>query len=214
MKELLIASAIVGLFYYLKTRKLPANEIKDSWITPAEDYKFGFPITETTGESKVMSYRNIIMLEATNRGIDPAIIASIIYQESKGEPDTKTFEANVLDYSWGLMQIRGATAEWLDFKGDKNKLLDPRVNIFLGVKYLSHQLDRYIANSVSGNPVKDAISAYNAGTAYYNNGVYSNQTKYVTPVLKEIPRFRTMFNNYFAGYKTLFPTDTWQVWED
>ncbi len=222
MKELLIISLIAGAYWYLSQRKASSttsDKIDQSWITPSNDY-IPSVIQMTMPEAQVMVYQNLIMKEGTEQGIDPAVIASIIYCESKGIPTEKTYEWKVLEYSYGLMQILGTTAYGLGFTGDKDLLLEPAINIYLGTKYLVYQLNRYIdmyltgkAGSYNpGHPLQDMISAYNAGHSTYNasSGLYSNHD-YVYCVVTATYRFRKLFNNAFPGYNSLFPAEKWMI---
>lgn len=78
--------------------------------------------------------------------------------------------------SWGPMQIMGATARELGFRGWFAELCGPR-GIEYGCRYLARLYDRY------GN-WHDAIAAYNAGSARkLPDGTYPNQ-RYVDKVRK------------------------------
>ena len=97
--------------------------------------------------------------------------------------------------SWGPMQIMGATARWLGFKGTfLSELIEPEVGIEYGCKYLANLKRRFSGNSKNNcNQVDDIaifcdkkISAYNAGSPRKKaDGTYVNQ-KYVDKVLNSI----------------------------
>lgn len=84
----------------------------------------------------------------------------------------------LVSMSYGLMQIMLTTAMELGFRFTyPTELLSPEANITYGCKLLRKLHDRY------GN-IKDAISAYNQGSARKNlDGTYVNQS-YVNSVLK------------------------------
>ncbi len=83
-------------------------------------------------------------------------------------------------HSYGLFQLQYSTAESLGFNGDKNcltknmdkcKLLNAKINVELGAKYLAYQLKRY-----NGDETR-AISAYNAGSYTKTNISYVHKVK-------------------------------------
>lgn len=81
--------------------------------------------------------------------------------------------------SWGLMQLMGATARWLGFKGPIPELTYPHFGIEWGCKYLRNLFYRY-------HKEPDVIAAYNAGSPRFDaKGKYVNQA-YVDKVLKLI----------------------------
>jgi soluble lytic murein transglycosylase-like protein len=121
----------------------------------------------------------IIMETSARYGIDPALIKAHIKAESNWDVNASRFEAHKTDASWGLMQLMLATAREILGKPDltTTQLIQPRINIDAGAKYLRKQLDRY------GGNIKSAIAAYNAGSARFDkNGKYVNQS-YVDKVL-------------------------------
>lgn len=84
--------------------------------------------------------------------------------------------------SWGLMQIMGATARHLGFRGDAKELMDPEVNIRYGTMYLKNLWERYLLRHGVGG----VIAAYNAGRPSYDEkGNYKN-SKYVKAVKKAL----------------------------
>lgn len=100
----------------------------------------------------------IIRAQAAEKGLDPALIAAVIYAETKFVPRESSAGAK------GLMQILPSTAHYLaklsggvSFKtGD---LADPAVNIAYGSYYLRYLLERYRGNALL------AVAAYNAGVS-------------------------------------------------
>lgn len=120
-------------------------------------------------------------------GVDPALIKAHIKAESNWDINASRYEAHKGDASWGLMQVLLSTAKQV--LGNTNltttQLIQPRVNIEAGTKFIAQQLARYKGN------IKDAIAAYNAGSAKIVDGKYFNQA-YVDKV----------YNNYLM-YKNL-----------
>lgn len=79
-----------------------------------------------------------------------------------------------LSPSYGLCQIKLATANLVGYRGDSEGLMTPKTNALYAAKYLKKQLKRY-----SGDWYK-ATSAYNAGRYKVVNG------KYVAKVFNEL----------------------------
>ncbi len=100
----------------------------------------------------------IIRQQAAQKGLDPALIAAVIYAESKFEPHTSAAGAE------GLMQLLPATAEYLaQLSGGRSftvaDLAQPSVNVAYGSYYLRYLLDRYEGDEML------ALAAYNGGAA-------------------------------------------------
>jgi soluble lytic murein transglycosylase len=103
-----------------------------------------------------LRHEDIIRQQAREKNLDPALIAAVIYRESKFRDQTSAAGAK------GLMQILPTTAEFVARRSGGTRfvradLADPQINISYGCWYLRYLLDRYDGNRVS------AIAAYNAG---------------------------------------------------
>lgn len=103
-----------------------------------------------------LRHEDIIRQQARDKGLDAALIAAVIYQESKFEDRTSSAGAK------GLMQILPGTAHFIARKsgGTAFELRDlgtPQINISYGSWYL-----RYLIRHYDGNEVL-AVAAYNAG---------------------------------------------------
>jgi soluble lytic murein transglycosylase len=88
--------------------------------------------------------------------LNPALLAAVIEQESKFNPDARSSTGAV-----GLMQLQPATAEGIAIRtgGSKFRLSDltnPEINVRYGAWYLRHLLDKY-------HDERTALAAYNAG---------------------------------------------------
>ncbi len=99
---------------------------------------------------------SIINVQAAREHLDPALVAAVIYAESKFDP--RTSSAGAL----GLMQIEPSTARYLAKRsgGTLFKVADlahPATNIAYGSYYLRYLLDVYRGNRTL------ALAAYNAG---------------------------------------------------
>jgi soluble lytic murein transglycosylase len=104
-------------------------------------------------------FRELVLLEAMERGVDPYLVAAVIRRESAFNP-TATSSAGAI----GLMQIMPRTGRGLaQAAGLPNYspelLRQPELNVQLGVRYLSSLLQQY------GGDLSLVLSAYNAGPA-------------------------------------------------
>jgi soluble lytic murein transglycosylase len=103
-----------------------------------------------------LHYEQIVRGHARNYDLDPALLAAVIYQESKFRADAKSSSGAI-----GLMQLRPQTAEGIAIRTGGthfrvSDLYNPEINVRYGSWYLRHLLDKY-------GDERDALAAYNAG---------------------------------------------------
>jgi soluble lytic murein transglycosylase len=103
-----------------------------------------------------LRHDDIIRQQAQEKGMDPALIAAVIYAESKFVEQTSHAGAR------GLMQITPATARDIERHSGGTTfrlqdLSDPDINIRYGTYRLRELMDRYGDNETA------ALAAYNAG---------------------------------------------------
>lgn len=103
-----------------------------------------------------LRHDDVIRQQADEKGLDPALIAAVIYQESRFRDQTSSAGAT------GLMQILPDTARFIAGKTggtafELRDLANPDINIRYGSWYL-----RYLLAQHDGNLVL-AVAAYNAG---------------------------------------------------
>ena len=103
-----------------------------------------------------LQHEDIIRQQAADKGLDPAMIAAVIYEESRFRDQTSDAGAR------GLMQITPQTADGIakhsgGTRFEQSDLSDPQINISYGAYYL-----RRLRNHYGGNETL-AIAAYNAG---------------------------------------------------
>ncbi len=113
-----------------------------------------------------LRHEDIIRQQAVEKGLDPTLIAGVIYTESRFRDQTSPVGAK------GLMQILPSTADDIAHKSGgtafvQGDLADPQVNIAYGSFYLSYLLRRYGGNEVL------AIAAYNAGEGKVDQWVFA-----------------------------------------
>ena len=127
-----------------------------------------------------LSYSDVIRTQAAAKRLDPALIAAVIYAETKFDPRPSAAGAE------GLMQILPQTAEFLarrsggfDFR--VSDLATPDVNIAYGSYYLRYLLDRYDQSKVL------ALAAYNAGETNVDRWVAEDHASGRTFTIARIP---------------------------
>jgi soluble lytic murein transglycosylase len=142
-----------------------------------------------------LQHEDIIRQQAQEKRLDPALIAAVIYAESKFSPRQSQAGAE------GLMQLLPSTAEFLAKRTGGTAfvpadLATPQVNIAYGSYYLRYLLDRYHGRKVP------AIAAYNAGETNVDHWLgggrtlavssipYPETRAYVTRVLNARDRYR------------------------
>jgi len=103
-----------------------------------------------------LRHEDVIRQQASDKDLDPSLIAGVIYVESRFRDQTSHAGAK------GLMQLMPATADYIARKSGGTRfvqgdLADPQINISYGSWYLRYLLQRYNGN------VALALAAYNAG---------------------------------------------------
>jgi soluble lytic murein transglycosylase len=103
-----------------------------------------------------LRYESIVRSHAQHYDLDPALLAAVIYQESKFRPDARSDSGAI-----GLMQLRPETAQGIAIRTGghaftTNDLLDPEINIRYGSWYLQHLFRKYGEERL-------VLAAYNAG---------------------------------------------------
>jgi soluble lytic murein transglycosylase len=116
------------------------------------------------GTGLPLSDAAVIREQAADKRLDPALIAGVIYAETKFEP--RASSAGAL----GLMQILPATADFIARKSGgvrftTSDLATPKINVAYGSWYLRYLLDHYEGNELL------AVAAYNAGLANVDSWV-------------------------------------------
>lgn len=153
----------------------------------------------------MIKYRDEIKDFANQFGLKPELVAAIVNAESSFstfavrfekdykwlfEPETnaKTFmistdtEIALQSFSYGLMQVMGATCRWLGFKAFMYELLKPEVGLYWGCLYLSTLMKKH-------GDIGKAVSSYNAGSPRRTpDGQFVNQ-KYVDKVIGKMNEY-------------------------
>src|SRR5437660_7829464 len=108
-----------------------------------------------------LSNASVIRQQAADKHLDPALIAAVIYAETKFDPRPSSAGAQ------GLMQILPQTAEFLARRSGATTftvgdLATPEVNIAYGSYYIRYLLDEYHGSTML------ALAAYNGGETNVN----------------------------------------------
>ena len=103
-----------------------------------------------------LRYETIVRAHARNYDLPPALLAAVIYTESKFDADARSGAGAV-----GLMQLLPETAKGIAIRTGGGRfvvsdLVDPEINVRYGSWYLRNLLDRY-------DDVSTALAAYHAG---------------------------------------------------
>jgi len=110
-------------------------------------------------------FEDVIFEEAENLGVEPALVAALIRQESLFEPTAESSAG-----ARGLMQVMPGTGEYVAQRSDygpftTDALWLPYINIKFGAWYINQQL------GIFDNNLFAAMAAYNAGPGNVLNWV-------------------------------------------
>jgi soluble lytic murein transglycosylase len=154
------------------------------------------------------AYWETIKHAAGSEGVDEHLVAALIREESRYDPDVVSWAGAV-----GLMQLLPATAKRMNngvtvHTGGSLVLSDVRTNIMLGTHYLSRLVREF-------KEIPFAVAAYNAGenalrrwlNKYYRRDVaefienipYKETRRYVKKVLKSYWQYRTISGLQLSG---------------
>ena len=140
-----------------------------------------------------LRYESIVRGHARHYRLDPALLAAVIYQESKFRADVRSTSGAI-----GLMQLLPDTAKGIaihtgGMRFRVDDLYDPEINIRYGAWYLRHLLDKY-------GDERTALAAYNAGQENVdrwraeNAGIAFAETRHYVARVEELKRL------YRRGY--------------
>jgi soluble lytic murein transglycosylase len=151
----LLAALVAGLFY--------VETSKPSWYA-----RIRYPL----------EYDHIVRGYAEQRNIDPALLAAVIYRESKFDPDARSSSGAL-----GLMQLLPDTAKGIALYTGGGRfvvddLYDPDINVRYGSFYLRRLLDKY-------GDVRLALAAYNAGQANVDQWIAEGEEEIPFPETRE-----------------------------
>jgi soluble lytic murein transglycosylase len=115
-----------------------------------------------------LRYPAIVRGHARTYRIDPALLAAVIYTESRFRPHVRSASGAI-----GLMQLLPSTAEGIATRTGGTRFVpsdldDPELNVRYGAWYLRHLRQHYAGRA---NSMTLALAAYNAGLANVDSWV-------------------------------------------
>jgi soluble lytic murein transglycosylase len=142
-----------------------------------------------------LEYEHIVLGHAENYELDPALIAAVIYRESRFDPNAVSESGAV-----GLMQLLPDTAEGIaELTGGSafrvDDLYEPEVNVRYGSFYLRRLLTKYEGD------LELALAAYHAGQGNVDEWLseggrieFAETREYVADVLELEERYRKAYD--------------------
>ena len=157
-----------------------ASAATGTTVAPTTAATTATPATGTSELPKGTPYAAEITAAAKANGLDPALLAGLVKQESGFKADAGSPAG-----ARGLTQLMPATAAGLGV----TNILDPVQNLNGGAKYLKQQLDAF------GGDTAKALAAYNAGPGAVKRfgGIppYAETQNYVRIVQQNAASYRT-----------------------
>jgi peptidoglycan lytic transglycosylase len=152
---ILLAALAVGFFY--------VEDTKPSWYA-----RLRYPL----------EYEHIVRGHAEKYELDPALLAAVIYRESKFDPDARSSSGAI-----GLMQLLPDTAKGIALytggsRFEVDDLYDPEINVRYGSFYLRRLLNKYEDQRL-------ALAAYNAGQANVDGWIAEGRDEIPFPETRE-----------------------------
>jgi len=129
-----------------------------------------------------LKYEAIVRGHARNYRLDPALLAGVIYQESKFRSDVKSSSGAIALHTGGS-------------RFRVSDLYNPEINIRYGAWYLRHLLDKY-------GDERTALAAYNAGQENVDEwrregrGIAFSETRHY---VKRVERLKTLYRRGYSS---------------
>ena len=151
----LLAALVVGFFY--------VEDTNPSWYA-----RLRYPL----------EYEHIVRGHARQYDLDPALLAAVIYRESKFDPDARSSSGAI-----GLMQLLPDTAQGIaqltgGSRFEVDDLYEPEINVRYGSFYLRRLLLKY-------DDERLALAAYNAGQANVDEWIAEGEEGIPFPETRE-----------------------------
>jgi soluble lytic murein transglycosylase-like protein len=130
-------------------------------------------------------YGDLIYRKSKKYGVDPALVAAVIEQESRFKPRARSHVG-----ARGLMQLMPRTGRWMGARD----LYNPEQNVDAGVKYIAY-LDRRFKGDT-----KKIVAAYNGGEGnvmrYKGIPPFRETRQYVKKVMKNYDKRTKQLEKY------------------
>jgi soluble lytic murein transglycosylase len=154
-----------------------------------------------------LRYSAIVRTHARNYDLDPALLAAVIYSESRFRPHVRSARGAI-----GLMQLLPSTAEGIATRTGGTKFVpsdldDPELNVRYGAWYLRHLRQHY-----AGRPdaMELALAAYNAGMANVDSWVADTpqgRPLHIPGAFAETRAYLNGVEHARSVYRRLYPTE-------
>ena len=156
LSGLVLLAALVAGFIYVE-------DTKPSWYA-----RLRYPL----------EYEHIVRGHARQYDLDAALLAAVIYRESKFDADARSSSGAI-----GLMQLLPDTAQGIAQLTGGNRfvvedLYEPEINVRYGSFYLRRLLRKY-------DDVRLALAAYNAGQANVDGWIAAGEEEIPFPETRE-----------------------------
>ncbi len=148
-----------------------------------------------------LDYSAVVRDRARAEGVDPALLAAVIYEESKFHPTARSRSGAI-----GLMQLRPATAKGIALRTGGtafrvSDLTDPAINIRYGAWYLGTSSRKYRAERL-------ALAAYNAGQGNVDRWRQEGEPIQFAETRAYVSRVEHLKHVYFdAWHSALYPSE-------
>jgi peptidoglycan lytic transglycosylase len=140
-----------------------------------------------------LDYSAVVRDRARAEGLDPALLAAVIYEESKFRPTARSKSGAV-----GLMQLRPETANGIALRTGGtafrvSDLTNPVINIRYGAWYLGNLLRKYRIERL-------ALAAYNAGQGNVDRWLQARSPIQFPETRAYVARVEHMKHVYFDAW--------------
>jgi soluble lytic murein transglycosylase len=176
--------AVVGLVVVFAGVFLYVDETKPPWFE-----RIRYPLR----------YSEFVRVHAREHGLDPALLAAVIYQESKFRPSAKSSSGAI-----GLMQLTPATAKGIALRTGghafrTSDLYDPEINIRYGAWYLDNLFKKYGDEHL-------VLAAYNAGQGNVDRWRANNEPIQFAETRAYVERVEDLKSIYRSAWRSkLYP---------
>jgi peptidoglycan lytic transglycosylase len=143
-----------------------------------------------------LEYESLVVRNARTFDLDPALVAAVIYAESRFDPKVESSAGAI-----GLMQLLPGTGKWIAATTGTDgfrvqDLYDPNVNVRYGSFYLRELMRKYDGNA------RIALAAYHAGQTNADRWLkqggtigFADTRQYVRDVLRARNAYRQAYGS-------------------
>ncbi|MBN1250141.1 MAG: transglycosylase SLT domain-containing protein [Anaerolineae bacterium] len=193
MKRLVFVAtltAVIGLLTVApstRNRTLAAAEAVGSY--PSAAHSTTSSALSSYWHRKVQRWSDLILLEADRRDLDPDFLASLVWMESRGDPNAVGPVGAV-----GLMQVMPKEAGF-SWRPTREVLLDPGTNLFWGTRTLATVIRQ------GKGDIFNALAAYNGG---WEQVMYRGPKRFATTILRDYAHAVALRYGLMKGWTAVF----------